>query len=95
MGTPEKIYELVKALPENQAAEVLDFVEFLQQKAQLQAASQSRLPIPEGTLTGLRGIAKPTADDSLDFRQTAGLGQEIWQSVDVEQYMQQERAAWD
>jgi Protein of unknown function (DUF2281) len=33
--------------------------------------------------------------DRLDFRRAAGLGQEIWQSVDVEQYTQQERATWD
>ncbi|MCY7276932.1 MAG: hypothetical protein LH702_25185 [Phormidesmis sp. CAN_BIN44] len=31
----------------------------------------------------------------LDFRQSAGLGQDIWQSVNVEQYIEQERAAWD
>jgi hypothetical protein len=35
------------------------------------------------------------ADTYLDFRQAAGLGQEIWQGVDVAQYIQQERAAWD
>jgi Protein of unknown function (DUF2281) len=32
--------------------------------------------------------------DRLDFRLAAGLGQEIWQSVDVEQYIQQERTIW-
>ena len=34
MSTAEQIYELVKALPEAQASEVLDFVEFLQHKFQ-------------------------------------------------------------
>jgi Protein of unknown function (DUF2281) len=34
-------------------------------------------------------------DQPLDFRQAAGLGQEIWQGVDVEQYIQQERMEWD
>ena len=58
MGTPEKIYELVKALPENQAAEVLDFVEFLSQKVRLQAGVSPPRAIPKGTLTELRGIAK-------------------------------------
>lgn len=40
MGIPEKIYELVRALPEEQASEVLDFVEFLKQKAQLQPGQE-------------------------------------------------------
>ncbi len=31
----------------------------------------------------------------LDFRKSAGLGQEIWRSVDVEGYIQQERSSWD
>jgi len=80
MGTPERIYELVKALPENQAAEILDFAEFLLHKAKLQA-EQSTARVMEHQL--------------LDFRQAAGLGQEVWQGVNVEQYIQQERAAWD
>jgi Protein of unknown function (DUF2281) len=37
----------------------------------------------------------PAIDKPLDFRQAAGLGQEIWQGVDVEQYIQQERMEWD
>ncbi len=57
MNAAEKIYELVKTLPENQAAEVLNFVEFLKQKAQREATAQAT--IPKGTLTGLQGIAKP------------------------------------
>lgn len=80
MGTPEKIYELVKALPEDQAAEILDFAEFLLQK-------RSRQSSPE--------VATTTEHQLLDFRQAAGLGQEVWQSVNVEQYLQQERASWD
>jgi hypothetical protein len=70
MGTPEKIYELVKALPETQAVEVLDFVEFLRQKTWLQTERLPQGTIPQGTLTGLRGIAKrsptaPTTDADL------------------------------
>ncbi len=95
MGTPEKIYELVKTLPENQVAEVLDFVEFLRQKVQLQSEATPQTVIPKGTLTGLRGIGTVKPDKPLDFRQAAGLGQDLWQSADVEQYIQQERSAWD
>jgi hypothetical protein len=42
MGTPEKIYELVKDMPTDQATEVLDFVEFLRQKARLQLEATSQ-----------------------------------------------------
>jgi hypothetical protein len=65
MGTPERIYDLVKAMPAQQVDEVLDFVEFLRQKAQAKLAHQT---LPQGTLTELRGIAKgaglaPTDDE--------------------------------
>lgn len=53
MSTAERIYELVKALPEAQAREVLDFVEFLQHKSQSVATVPSEaqllsLPVLEG-----------------------------------------------
>lgn len=80
MSRAEKLYELAKALPEDQAAELLDFAEFLLQKRSRQQAAEA---------------VRAKADNPLDFRQAAGLGQEIWQSVDVERYIQQERAAWD
>jgi hypothetical protein len=38
---------------------------------------------------------EPDTEPKLDFRKAAGLGREIWQSVDVEKYLQQERASWD
>ena len=56
MTAAEKVYELVKTLPTEQAIEVLNFAESLHQKQQNKRSS----PIPPGTLTGLRGIAKPT-----------------------------------
>jgi Protein of unknown function (DUF2281) len=34
MAIPEQIYEIVKALPNEQANEVLDFVQFLKMKTQ-------------------------------------------------------------
>jgi len=80
MSSAEKLYELAKALPEDQAAELLDFAEFLLKKRSRQQAAEA---------------VRAKADNPLDFRQAAGLGQEIWQSVDVERYIQQERAAWD
>lgn len=49
MSTAERIYDLVKALPEAQAKEVLDFVEFLQHKSQQVAVvppESQFLPLP-------------------------------------------------
>ena len=77
MGVAEKLYELAKALPEDQAAEILDFAEFLLQKRSRQQSTEAD---------------RATDNQRLDFRQAAGLGQEVWQSVNVEQYIQQERA---
>lgn len=47
MRIADKIYEMVQQMPEEKACEVLDFVEFLQQKYSLQAQSQPSLkPLP-------------------------------------------------
>lgn len=55
MTAAEKLYELIKSLPESQVNEVLNFAEFLHQKQLNSPQSQAILP---GTLTGLQGIAK-------------------------------------
>lgn len=39
-----------------------------------------------------RIISRPTG--RLDFRKAAGLGKEIWQDVDVDNYLQKERDQW-
>ncbi len=31
----------------------------------------------------------------LDFRKAAGLGEDIWKNIQVENYIQMERQAWD
>lgn len=49
MSTAEKIYELVKGMPEEQVGEVLNFVESLQHKSQQAVATPSEpqlLPLP-------------------------------------------------
>jgi hypothetical protein len=53
MTAAERIYELVKTMPDEQVHQVLAFVEALGTKADLRSHT-----IPKGTLTGLRGIAK-------------------------------------
>ncbi len=40
-------------------------------------------------------FSKNAPPKTLDFRQAAGLGQEIWSRVEVEEYIQQERDSWD
>jgi len=74
MSTAETIYELVKTLPEGQANLVLKFTQFVQQQGSTDFPTQ----IPAGTLTGLRGIAKPsenehqtTLEERLTLNQTA------------------------
>jgi Protein of unknown function (DUF2281) len=66
MSSAEKIYDLVRVMPSEQIAEVLDFVEFLGQKAQLRSEISAQGAIPKGTLTGLRGIAKRSGTSLTD-----------------------------
>jgi prevent-host-death family protein len=42
-------------------------------------------------------LAEPVSSlqSKLDFRTAAGLGQEIWQRIDVNEYLHQERGEWD
>ncbi|HEY9643124.1 MAG TPA: DUF2281 domain-containing protein [Coleofasciculaceae cyanobacterium] len=68
MGTPEKIYELVKTLPENQAAEILDFAEFLLYKSKLrteQNETQKEAPQSGRLLSDYAGVLK----DSPNFNE--------------------------
>jgi len=65
MEAPEKIYEIVKTMPTEQVNEVLDFVEFLKQKTQSIVVPPAN-KIPQGTLTGLRGIATTTSSPLTD-----------------------------
>jgi hypothetical protein len=59
MSTAEIIYELVTTLPEERANLVLKFTQFLQQQGSTDFPSR----IPTGTLTRLRGIAKPSENE--------------------------------
>lgn len=66
MNIAQRIYELVKAMPQEQANEVLDFAEFIRHKAALKVGSEQLSTIPKGTLTGLRGIAKQAVSTPTD-----------------------------
>ena len=68
MGIPEKIYELVKTLPENQAVEILDFAEFLLHRSKLQTEqniAQQEAPQAGRLLLDYAGILK----DSPNFNE--------------------------
>lgn len=54
----EKVFEAVKTLPEQQAAEVLDFVEFLKSKAE--KGRDGRREIALATLDKYRGLYNAT-----------------------------------
>jgi hypothetical protein len=58
MTAAEKIYELVKALPEAEVGKVLVFVEALENKTDRPTLDQPPKPTRTGTLASLRGIAK-------------------------------------
>ncbi|MBW4527233.1 MAG: DUF2281 domain-containing protein [Phormidium tanganyikae FI6-MK23] len=62
MKVADKIYELVKTLPEDQASQVLIFIESLQQKS---GANQAFVEQPERFLSEYAGILK----DSPNFNE--------------------------
>ena len=70
MTTADQLQQLLQTLSEDQLNQVLHFAEFLQHK-QLAASQSSSSAIPPGTLTGLRGIAKPAGATLSDAELTA------------------------
>ncbi len=38
---------------------------------------------------------KPKPLGKLDFRKAAGLGKEIWETIDVDDYLRKERESWE
>jgi hypothetical protein len=68
MSSAEKLYELAKALPEEQVAEILDFAEFLLHKSKLQTEQKiARQEAPQAgrLLSDYAGILK----DSPNFNE--------------------------
>jgi Protein of unknown function (DUF2281) len=74
MTAAEKIYELVKALPDDEIGKVLVFVEALEKQVEPQTVNPSSRPVRTGTLASLRGIAKrdglPPTDEALNDEYT-------------------------
>jgi hypothetical protein len=77
MTAAEKIYELVKALPDDEIGKVLVFVEALEKQVEPQTVNPSSRPVRTGTLASLRGIAKrdglPPTDEALNDEYTGYL----------------------
>jgi hypothetical protein len=42
-----------------------------------------------------REIANPRVYDPARLRELKGLGKDLWRSIDVDEYIRQERASWD
>jgi hypothetical protein len=67
------------------------YYEILSQAQRLTPADQLRL-LEELTVFVRRQISPPHRRSILELQ---GLGKEIWSSIDVQQYIDQERASWD
>lgn len=65
MQVADKIYELVKTLPEEQASQVLVFAKSLQQKTEVQVGNQTFVKQSKELLSDYAGILK----DSPNFNQ--------------------------
>ena len=67
MTATERIHSILQTLPNEQVNQILDFAEFLHRRQLTQFISPQ--PIPPGTLTGLRGIAKQANHSNEDIQQ--------------------------
>ena len=67
MTATERIHNILQTLPNEQVDQILDFAEFLHHRQLTQFINPQ--PIPPGTLTGLRGIAKQANHSSEDLQQ--------------------------
>lgn len=68
-----------------------NYDEILSQARQLSLEDQARLVEELATLVRSRIQAWPK-HSMLEFE---GLGKELWQGIDVEQYIEEERNSWD
>lgn len=64
----------------------------LQMSTQLTPKEQLRLI--ELLAARVRAVQEPPAA-AVDILSTAGLGAELWQQIDVDAYLEQERASWE
>jgi hypothetical protein len=76
MTLQQQTCTLANSLPDEQASEVLTFIEAL--RLSKQSPTYPKSPLPKGTLTGLRGIAKQssTSDEAISNDYTDYLTQE-------------------
>jgi hypothetical protein len=74
------------------AGKTITIDRLLDMSEQLSAADQLRLI---GMLSDRLRREMVPQDEPVDVLSTAGLGADLWQSVDVAAYLDEERASWD
>ena len=84
MEAPEKIYELVKAMPEDEVSKVLTFVESLQQKTK-RRLEQSNIPKdttqPGRFLSEYAGVLKDSPNFNADIVELQRRMRDEWKTV--------------
>lgn len=70
---------------------IIAYYEVLERVQRLSSADQLRL-LEDLTALVRRQVVNPARCSILELQ---GLGKEIWQSIDAQEYVERERASWD
>ena len=61
----------------------------------LNLTPEEQLQLIEDLIQNIRQTCKIEAEPRHSILEFEGLGKEVWQAIDVEQYIAEERASWD
>lgn len=89
----QDVVQVLLKLPPAQVATVYEFARFLQNHHLTAVDVPSEQPKKDSTAMQVNG---PYVEETkfVKLSDLAGVGQELWQAIDVEQYSQEERDAW-
>jgi hypothetical protein len=87
----------INALASDERAKVIDFIQRIKAKRDVQIVKSNEdplftfgsNPVAEKNTSNLQSVPGATSLMALQ-----GLGKELWQALDVEQYLEEERNAW-
>jgi len=61
----------------------------------LNLTPEEQLQLIEDLIQNIRQICQIEAQSRHSIMELKGLGKEVWQAIDVDQYIAEERASWD
>ena len=96
MTLPEKqdLFNEIESLPQTDYAEILDFLQFLKQKKTQVAAEISAQNSAFSHQLNTQRVFLPESKQRHALMELEGLGKELWQTLETELFLEEERNAW-